>query len=302
MLERELGKSVVQPDLDVSVDLGDAPIASGDSSRIAPRISSTPSKSRWLLYTILVFVIMALGALVSEEFRRSRQDADVLRSSRIPSQTRDSVIEQRGLEVARRSWNNKDYKAVVTQCTAILKQFPKSSRALLVRSSAFAMLSDWEHSIEDHLTLVVTDPALAAQKSTGIAVAYHHRAKQYISEGKKLVDSGHLHDAIDRLDAALNLANQGATLRDSKDPLCNEIRKYRDRCQRTLNLETGYPFELLKMRRWIDSTGKFSTTARIVEITDGRVRLERADGSRCSIDVSRISAQDKKLLRRPTSH
>lgn len=47
-----------------------------------------------------------------------------------------------------------------------------------------------------------------------------------------------------------------------------------------------------ELRTWTDATGKFQTVARFIDLTDGRVRLEKADGGTVSIPVERLSEKD----------
>lgn len=50
------------------------------------------------------------------------------------------------------------------------------------------------------------------------------------------------------------------------------------------------------LRTWKDSSGKFSVEARFVESAEGRVKLQKADGSSLSIDISRLSQVDKDYI------
>ena len=50
-----------------------------------------------------------------------------------------------------------------------------------------------------------------------------------------------------------------------------------------------------EFRTWADSTGKFKVKAKFVEVTDGKVALEREDGSHVSIPLERLSEADRKI-------
>jgi thiol-disulfide isomerase/thioredoxin len=49
-------------------------------------------------------------------------------------------------------------------------------------------------------------------------------------------------------------------------------------------------------RKWSDKTGKFSVTAELVTVEDGKALLRRADGKEISVDVERLSAEDQKYI------
>ena len=49
-----------------------------------------------------------------------------------------------------------------------------------------------------------------------------------------------------------------------------------------------------KVRTWTDNTGKFKITAKFVEMAGDKVILEREDGLRVSVPLSRLSPADQK--------
>ncbi len=49
-------------------------------------------------------------------------------------------------------------------------------------------------------------------------------------------------------------------------------------------------------RTWTDSTGVFSLEAELVEVTDGKVRLKKADGKIVSLALDRLSEADREFL------
>ena len=51
-----------------------------------------------------------------------------------------------------------------------------------------------------------------------------------------------------------------------------------------------------EVRTWTDNTGKFKVTAKFVEVSDGKVTLEREDGSRVSIPLEKLSEADRKIV------
>lgn len=54
-------------------------------------------------------------------------------------------------------------------------------------------------------------------------------------------------------------------------------------------------------RNWTDSTGKFSVTAKFIELRNGRVHLERRDDKKAiDIPVSRLGKEDKEWIREKT--
>src|SRR5262245_53616241 len=50
-------------------------------------------------------------------------------------------------------------------------------------------------------------------------------------------------------------------------------------------------------RVWTDSTGKFRTTAKLIEAADEKVKLQREDGSVVDVPVSRLSDGDRAYLK-----
>ena len=49
-------------------------------------------------------------------------------------------------------------------------------------------------------------------------------------------------------------------------------------------------------RKWSDKTGKFSVTAELVDVEDGKAVLRRADGKEIAVDLERLSAEDRKYI------
>ena len=49
-------------------------------------------------------------------------------------------------------------------------------------------------------------------------------------------------------------------------------------------------------RKWTDNTGKFSVEAELVEVKDDQVVLKRADGSKTSVPINRLSETDRRYL------
>jgi thiol-disulfide isomerase/thioredoxin len=49
-------------------------------------------------------------------------------------------------------------------------------------------------------------------------------------------------------------------------------------------------------RKWTDKTGKFSVTAELVGVQDGKAVLRKADGKELSVDLERLSAEDQKYI------
>ena len=52
-----------------------------------------------------------------------------------------------------------------------------------------------------------------------------------------------------------------------------------------------------EFRTWVDKTGQFKTKAKLVEVTDDMVRLEKADGSVISVPIDKLSEFDRSYLR-----
>jgi hypothetical protein len=50
------------------------------------------------------------------------------------------------------------------------------------------------------------------------------------------------------------------------------------------------------IRTWTDSTGKFKVTAKFVRVSDGKVTLEREDGSQVEIPLEKLSEADRKTV------
>ena len=59
----------------------------------------------------------------------------------------------------------------------------------------------------------------------------------------------------------------------------------------TLELESP-----MKPRVWQDTTGKFKITAKIVGVKDGKVALQKEDGSVVNVPIEKLSEQDRKYL------
>jgi hypothetical protein len=53
---------------------------------------------------------------------------------------------------------------------------------------------------------------------------------------------------------------------------------------------------MAQMRTWSDSSGKHQMKAKFVEVTDGKVKLEREDGSEFSIELKKLSDADQKYV------
>jgi hypothetical protein len=49
-------------------------------------------------------------------------------------------------------------------------------------------------------------------------------------------------------------------------------------------------------REWSDATGQFKLTARLISITDGKVKLEKKDGSVANVPVDKLSEADQKVV------
>jgi thiol-disulfide isomerase/thioredoxin len=49
-------------------------------------------------------------------------------------------------------------------------------------------------------------------------------------------------------------------------------------------------------RKWTDKTGKFSVTAELVGVEDGKAVLRKADGKEISVALDRLSAEDQKYI------
>lgn len=67
-------------------------------------------------------------------------------------------------------------------------------------------------------------------------------------------------------------------------------------CIATLVLFTTGALEADEIRTWTDSTGKFKIEGKLVSHTDGKVKLERADGRSVEIPFDKLSDQDQKFL------
>src|SRR5262245_39843395 len=51
-----------------------------------------------------------------------------------------------------------------------------------------------------------------------------------------------------------------------------------------------------ELRTWTASTGKFTLKAKFVALADGKVTLEREDGSQVEIELAKLSAADRKYV------
>jgi len=51
-----------------------------------------------------------------------------------------------------------------------------------------------------------------------------------------------------------------------------------------------------EFREWSDATGQFKLTARLISVTDGKVKLEKKDGSVANVPVDKLSEADQKMV------
>lgn len=66
-----------------------------------------------------------------------------------------------------------------------------------------------------------------------------------------------------------------------------------------LSLALGLTFSAqasAQVRTWTDSTGRHKMQAKFVEVADGKVKLEREDGSQFAIDLKKLSEADQKYV------
>ena len=54
--------------------------------------------------------------------------------------------------------------------------------------------------------------------------------------------------------------------------------------------------EKFRMRTWTDPTGRYSVDARFLELVEGNVRLERADGRTVRLPLERLSVPDQRYI------
>lgn len=59
----------------------------------------------------------------------------------------------------------------------------------------------------------------------------------------------------------------------------------------TLELESP-----MKPRKWQDTTGKFNITAKLLSVKDGKVALQKEDGSVANVPIEKLSEADRKYL------
>ena len=52
-----------------------------------------------------------------------------------------------------------------------------------------------------------------------------------------------------------------------------------------------------EMREWTDSTGKFTITAKLLEVKDGDAYLENEAGKTIKIPIAKLSAADQAILK-----
>jgi len=52
----------------------------------------------------------------------------------------------------------------------------------------------------------------------------------------------------------------------------------------------------LSMRTWVDNTGKYRVTAKLVAILDGQVRLLKDSGKTTTVDMNRLSQADQQYV------
>jgi hypothetical protein len=50
------------------------------------------------------------------------------------------------------------------------------------------------------------------------------------------------------------------------------------------------------MRQWVDNTGKFQVTAKLVEVLDGKVRLLKDSGKTTTVELGRLSDTDQQYV------
>jgi hypothetical protein len=64
----------------------------------------------------------------------------------------------------------------------------------------------------------------------------------------------------------------------------------------TLELESP-----MKPRKWQDTTGKFNITAKVISVKDGKVVLQKEDGSIINVPIEKLSEPDRKYLESATN-
>jgi hypothetical protein len=57
------------------------------------------------------------------------------------------------------------------------------------------------------------------------------------------------------------------------------------------------PERALPQREWVDNTGSFRITARLIEFAEGKVRLEKENGEVIEVSLERLSEVDRKYVR-----
>ena len=53
-----------------------------------------------------------------------------------------------------------------------------------------------------------------------------------------------------------------------------------------------------ELRTWSDNTGRYTIRAKFLSVTDGKVTLQREDGSKVQVELARLSAADQQYVRR----
>lgn len=56
------------------------------------------------------------------------------------------------------------------------------------------------------------------------------------------------------------------------------------------------PDAVPEFREWSDATGQFKLTARLISVADGKVKLEKQDGSVANVPVDKLSEADQKVV------
>lgn len=60
--------------------------------------------------------------------------------------------------------------------------------------------------------------------------------------------------------------------------------------------EKAEPQTTEEWREWSDATGQFKLTARLISVADGKVKLEKKDGSVANVPIDKLSEADQKVV------
>lgn len=302
-MDEDLGHAENVP-LEDPNDLGEEPLSRSSDTYVAPLIKKSKAK---LIIAVLTCAFLAIGVRFWFFYLEATEVSSPNNSDQLRFPKADSVVnrlrnlesEKKLVENAKEAWKNKDYQNARMYCDRLLELDPQNVQALVARCKINTRLRDWDIAVQDYLKLKMLDLESARIKTPEASKAFIEVSKKLLLSSKASIDNNKLDIAIEQAIQSEAHAREASYLTSEKavaNRQLTEVTDWLNRCTACKDAPANHPVELLKMRTWRDSEGKFSTRARFLSIANGKVKLERANGSRCFISTSSLSKQDQVLV------